>query len=252
MRILRVALVLSPLVVWVVLWLPPPAARAQSLDPLVADPQHYHLEVENQWVRVIRERMGPKETMPMHQHPAPGSVIVFLTDRHNRLTSPDGVSQELRNRAGDLMWSAPSTHRSENLTSAPFEAVQIEPRRPASGTPAPPAAIDKLDAAAIDSAHYHVELENEYVRVLRVSIGAHEKLRLHKHPDTGAVLVHLTDQNMRLTLSDGTTRNSRYAANQVRWVKAGAAHQDENLSDTPLRFIRIELKQAVDLKPASK
>ena len=68
---------------------------------------------------------------------------------------------------------------------------------------------------------------------------------LHKHPDTGAILVHLTDQNMRLTLSDGTTRDSRYAAKQVRWVGPGTAHQDENLSDTPLKFIRIELKLAV-------
>jgi quercetin dioxygenase-like cupin family protein len=238
MRILCLAIVLAST-----------AALGQSLDPLVADPQHYRLEVENQWVRAIREQMGPSEKMPMHQHPAPGSVIVFLTDRHNRLTAPDGRSQELRNHAGDLMWSMPSTHRSENLTSAPFEAVQIEPRQPnkppaskASASPAPP---DKLDATVVDPQHYHIEFENEYVRVIRVSIGPHEKLRLHKHPDTGAVLVHLTDQNMRLTLADGTTRDSRYAAKQVRWVDPGIAHQDENLSDAPLRFIRIELKLAV-------
>ncbi len=221
-----------------------PAARAQALDPLVADPQHYQLEVENQWVRVIREHMGPNEKMPMHQHPGPGAVIVFLTDRHNRLTAPDGTSQELRNHAGDLMWSMPSTHRGENLTSAPFEAVQIEPRRPA-GAPSSPAPPDKLDATAVDPQHYHVELENEYVRVLRVNIGAHEKLRMHTHPNTGAILVQLTDQNLRLTLSDGTTRDSRYAAKRVRWVDPGIAHQDENLSGTPLTFIRIELKLAV-------
>jgi quercetin dioxygenase-like cupin family protein len=218
--------------------------RAQSLDPLVADPQHYHLEFENQWVRVIREKMGPHEKMPMHAHPSPGSVIVFLTDRHNRLISQDGASQELRDSAGDLMWSAPSTHRSENLSDAPFEAVQIEPRKPANGLPVSPFAVEKLDATVVDPQHYQVVLENEYVRVIRVNIGPHEKLRLHKHPDTGAVLVHLTDQNMRLTLADGTIRDSRYPAKQVRWVEPGAAHQDENLSDTPLRFIRIELKLA--------
>ena len=148
------------------------------------------------------------------------------------------------------MWSAPSTHRSENLNDAPFEAVQIEPRRPANGTPVKSAPAEKLDATVVDPQHYHVELDNEYVRVIRVSIGPHEKLRLHKHPDTGAVLVHLTDQNMRLTLSDGTKRASRYAAKQVRWVEPGIAHQDENLSDTPLRFIRIELKLAADLNAA--
>jgi quercetin dioxygenase-like cupin family protein len=186
--------------------------------------------------------------MPMHQHPVPGSVIVFLTDRHNRLTSPDDARQELRNRAGDPMWSPASTHRSENLNDAPFEAVQIEPRLPtagpANGTTAPPAPAGKLDATVVDPQHYHVELDNEYVRVIRVSIGPHEKLRIHTHPDTGAVLVHLTDQNMRLTLSDGTIRDSRYAAKQVRWVEPGIAHQDENLSGTPLKFIRIELKLA--------
>src|ERR1700730_9974554 len=173
MRILCLAVVLAV-----------PAARAQSPDPLAADPQHYHLEVENQWVRVIREHMGPNEKMPMHQHPGPGAVIVFLTDRHNRLTAPDGTSQELQNRAGDLMWSVPSTHRGENLTNAPFEAVQIEPRKPSkppAGISATPAPLDKLDAPAVDPQHYHVELENEYVRVLRVNIGPHEKLRMHTH-----------------------------------------------------------------------
>ena len=214
---------------------------AQSLDPLIADPQHYKLEIENQWVRVIRERMQPGEKMPMHQHPQPGSVIVFLTDRHNRLIAPDGTVQELRNRAGELMWSNASTHRSENLNNVPFEALQIEPRRPP-GAPPAPAPPEALDATLVDPQHYHVEVDNEYVRVIRVNIGPHEKLRLHKHPDTNAVLVHLTDQNMRLTLADGAVRESRYPAKNVRWVERSTAHQDENLSDTPLSLIRIELK----------
>jgi quercetin dioxygenase-like cupin family protein len=217
--------------------------RAQSLDPLAVDPHHYHLDLENQWVRVIREHMAPRATMPMHQHPAPGAVIVFLTARHNRLTSPDGNSQELRNQAGDLMWSQASTHRSENLSDSPFEAVQIEPRVPPGDAQAN-FASDSEDAAAIDPKHYHVEFENEYVRVLRASIGPHEKLALHTHPATGAVLIHLTDQHLRQTLADGTVRESRYAAGQSHWADAAPAHQDENLSDAPLRFIRVELKRA--------
>jgi quercetin dioxygenase-like cupin family protein len=238
MRICRLALAS---LVWSTGW----CAHGQALDPLVADPGHYHLDLENQWVRVIREHMGPRETMPMHQHPAPGAVIVFLTDRHNRLISQAGVSQELRNHAGDLMWSPASTHRSENLNDAPFEAVQIEPRVPAASKAETPSFSDPLDATRVDPKHYHVELENEYVRVLRVTIGPHEKLALHKHPDTGAVLVHLTDQNLRLTSADGTVRESRYKAGQIHWAPPAAAHQDENLSVQPLRFIRVELKKAV-------
>jgi quercetin dioxygenase-like cupin family protein len=218
------------------------ALRAQAPDPLAADPRHYKLEIENQWVRVIREHMGPREMMPMHQHPAPGAVIVFLTGRHNRLTAPDGSKQELRNRAGELMWSPPSTHRGENLEDAEFEAVQIEPRRPSGAvTPAP---VEPMDAAVVDPRHYHVEIDNEFVRVLRVEIGPHEKLAMHKHPDTKAVLVQLTDQNLQLWRADGTSDLSKHPAKEARWVESAGAHQDENLSDTQLRFVRIELKLA--------
>ncbi len=42
----------------------------------------------------FEEHLGPHETMPMHQHPAPGAVIVFLTDRNNRLTYFDGTVKD--------------------------------------------------------------------------------------------------------------------------------------------------------------
>ncbi|HJT88054.1 MAG TPA: hypothetical protein VJ732_09360 [Bryobacteraceae bacterium] len=219
-------------------------ARAQSLDPLVVDPGHYHLDLQNQWVRVIREHMTPHDTMPMHQHPEPGAVIVFFTARHNRLTSPQGVSQELRDPAEKVMWSPASTHRSENLSDAPFEAVQIEPKVPAHAALSSAFSVGKRDATVVDPKHYQVVLENEYVRVIRVTIGPHEKLAMHVHPATGAVLVHLTDQNLRLTFADGTTRETHYAARQIHWAAPAQSHQDENLSGSPLRFIRVELKMA--------
>ena len=54
---------------------------SQNLDSVIADPQHFHLEFQNQWVRIIREKMGPRESVPRHQHPEPGRVVVFLTIR---------------------------------------------------------------------------------------------------------------------------------------------------------------------------
>lgn len=224
-------------------WFTVSAAPAQVPDPVAADPQHVHLEFQNQWVRVFREQMGPHEQMPMHQHPNPGAVVVLLTDRHNRLTAPDGTAKEYTDRAGTVMWAAPSTHRGENLTGNHFEAIQIEPRVPA-GAKASATPLEPTDASLIDRKNYHVELDNEYVRVLRVTLGPHEKIGRHTHPQTGAVLVHLTDQNLRLTQADGSTSEHHYKAGQVRWVAAGGPHQDENLSDAPLRFLRIELKFA--------
>jgi hypothetical protein len=219
------------------------AGWTQSLDPLVADPRHYKLEIDNQWVRVVRETMGPHETMPMHQHTPPGAVIILLTDRNNRLTSPDGKSTNPHNRAGEMEWAGPSTHRSENLNDKPFEALRIEPKMP--GGPLKKLPEEKTDAIVVDPEAYKVEFENEYVRAIRVTIGPNQKMpNLHKHPATGAVVVYLTDQNMRQTLADGKTRENHYRAKQVRWVAPDQAHRDENLSSEPSKLIRVEIKQA--------
>jgi predicted metal-dependent enzyme (double-stranded beta helix superfamily) len=216
-------------------------AQQQAPDPLAADPAHTHLEVENRWVRVFEEHLGPHETMPMHQHSGPGAVIVFLTDRNNRLVYADGTSKDLHNAAGDVIWASPTTHKSENLTGARFAAIQIEPMPASHPKPFP---AESNDAVIVDPAHYKVLLENDWVRVIALTVGPHEKLKMHKHPATSAVVVYLTDQDMRQYHADGTSRESHNKAGTVRWVGPDAAHQDENLSGRPFRLVRIELKQA--------
>jgi hypothetical protein len=52
------------------------SARAQ--DPVKVAPKHYKVEFENEQVRVLRVHLGPKESMPMHEHPP--AVLTFLTD----------------------------------------------------------------------------------------------------------------------------------------------------------------------------
>ena len=141
------------------------------------------------------------------------------------------------------MWSAASSHRSENLDEINFAAFQIEPRNP-KGAAVTPAPAEKLDPVVTDPKHFHVELENEYARVIRVNVGPREKLILHKHPDTKAVIAYLTDYNSKVIDAAGKSSQVSYKANQVRFADAAGAHQEENLSDSPMELIRVELKQA--------
>jgi hypothetical protein len=99
---------------------------------------------------------------------------------------------------------------------------------------------------------YHLEFENEYVRVTRIKYGAHRKAALHAHAAPGGVIVALTDQDARATGPDGSTRELHYKAGQARWATAtpGAdrstysAHAEENLGDRPFELIRIDPKIA--------
>jgi len=216
-------------------------AMAQAPDPLIAAPSNTYLELRNQWVRVFEEYLFAHQTMPMHKHPAPGAVIVFLTDRNNKLTYLDGTSKTFQNHAEEVIWATATTHRSENLTDMRFAAMQIEPKPVANPKPFPQEAND---AVTVDPAHYKVVLENEWVRAIRLTVGPHEKLKFHKHPATGAVIIYLTDQDMRQYHESGPPHESHYKAGTVRWAEPDAAHQDENLSDKPMRLIRVELKQA--------
>lgn len=95
------------------------------LDPLKVAPNNYHLEFENNQVRVTRVNMPPHSGVPEHQHTL-NRVVVNLTDQDTRMTSKDGKVQEAKHKTGDASFSGPVTHKEENLQDIPFEAIMIE------------------------------------------------------------------------------------------------------------------------------
>ncbi|HEV2388985.1 MAG TPA: hypothetical protein VGS20_17225 [Candidatus Acidoferrales bacterium] len=100
---------------------------ALERDPVKLDPQHYTVELENDRVRVVRILYGAGEKSPMHQHP-PG-VVVFVTDGKFKFDFPDGTSEAIEKKAGEIMYFAEKwEHQPESLTGERFEAVYIELR----------------------------------------------------------------------------------------------------------------------------
>jgi len=95
------------------------------------------------------------------------------------------------------------------------------------------------DPTVVDSAHYGVVFENDQVRVLRITYGAHEKSVMHYHP--AGVAVFLTDAKVKFTLPDGQTAQVEGKARDAIWTEAGA-HLPENLSDKPNELILVEIK----------
>ena len=60
----------------------------------------------------------------MHSHPA--TVAVFLTSGIGKFTSPDGKTQDLNFHAGDVQYSAATTHLPENTGDQAFDVIVIE------------------------------------------------------------------------------------------------------------------------------
>jgi quercetin dioxygenase-like cupin family protein len=106
------------------------------------------------------------------------------------------------------------------------------------------------DAVKTDPKHYKVEFENSEVRVLRIHYGPHEKSVMHHHPDS--VVTMLTDSHVRFTMPDGTSVEQTMKAGESKFTPAGN-HLPENLGDTPMEGILVELKHSAPApKPPAK
>ena len=100
------------------------AAAALAQDPAKVDSNHYKVEFENDQVRVLRIKVGPKEKSIMHQHP--NAVAIFMTDVNGKFTFPDGKSEDSVRKAGDVLWTPAITHLPENVGEQPFEVILVE------------------------------------------------------------------------------------------------------------------------------
>lgn len=101
------------------------AVKYPAQDPVKVDPKHYKIEMENDQVRVLRVKIGPGESTPVHEHGL-NRVLVYLTGMDFRVTGDDGKPQVVTHQAGEVSWGTPTRHKEENVSSKPFEVVVIE------------------------------------------------------------------------------------------------------------------------------
>ena len=85
------------------------------------------------------------------------------------------------------------------------------------------------DPTKVESKHYKLAFENEWVQVVDVHYGPHEKSALHDHP--GGVVVVLTEGHLRFTDQKGNKRELYAKAGESRWFPP-LKHRVENLGDT--------------------
>ncbi len=91
-----------------------------------------------------------------------------------------------------------------------------------------------------------MEIDNAWVRVLRVKHPPHAKIAMQQHP--AIVTVFLTDAHEKITGADGKVRNLDLKAGDVGFREAGK-EAEENLSDRPIEAVMIELKPGAPKSP---
>ncbi len=95
------------------------------------------------------------------------------------------------------------------------------------------------DPIKVEPTHYRLAFENEYVQVVNVHYGPHEKSGLHAH--MGGVVVVLTAGHLRFTDENGKTQEVFAKPGDPRWFPP-FKHRVENLGNSSYNAVYIGIK----------
>ncbi len=103
---------------------------------------------------------------------------------------------------------------------------------------------------AIAPSSYHLDFENEYVRIVRVTLAPHGNVPTHAHPETPTIYVYTQDGGPIRFSHTGGIVMERPAVHQgqIRFGRGNVeTHSVQNLSDRPNNYLRVELKTETDV-----
>jgi len=193
-----------------------PPQPLQALQATTAAPKNYRLEFENEFVRVIRATLGPRDHVPVHQHPTFPTVYVYLTDagpaRFTHIT-PSYTIERAPVRAGGVRYNRNAhieTHVVDNLSDVASEYLRIE-MKTTPDAPHPDVRIAPDDTRRVEDAQ------------VRISRHFCSPGRVCDMPTGPAVVVTMNDRS-------------------VSWLGPGALSLIHNYGEQPFHQIWVELK----------
>ena len=102
------------------------------------------------------------------------------------------------------------------------------------------AAIPAQDPAVVNAKLLNVKLDNPRVRVMEATLKPGDKEQMHSHPSY--VVYVIAGGKVRNHNADGTTSETTFTPGQTVY-RDPVTHWSENIGDTTIRTLVIELKQ---------
>jgi hypothetical protein len=213
-----------------------PARRAVAQKP--------QPDFENEYVTINAPHPSfevPGFDRKMHIHPF-NRVMIYMHPGGEVLHFKDGHIDDLKWQAGEVKWSpAQGPHYSVIPTDTPAFTgpmiVEVAIKKPGDPSKAVSTALDPLK---VDPKDCKVEIENDQVRVLRITLGPHAKMPMNEFA-LNHMTVFITDANLRQTWPEGKSESVQHKAAEYSW--SGPSKQSiENLNDGPFEELVVELK----------
>ena len=208
-----------------------------ALASLTLSAQDRAVPIDNDQVKVLNVTQGPHIKTKLHKHDM-NRVMIYLQPGKQTIEYQGAKTAHLNWKAGEALWSpAGGMHIAEITSDNKVTIVELELKKPGVKSPVKQPALDPVK---IDPKHYKVELENDQVRVVRVTFGGKQGAPMHEHT-LNRVVVYLTDQDFRITSPEGKVDTVQHKAGDVSWGVA-TKHKEDNVSDKKCELLVVELK----------
>jgi len=218
------------------LGLVPITTSSQSNSPQapveISGEAHHHPKFENEFVRIWDVTVPAGEATLWHVH-RNDNVVVTLGDASLRIENATAPATEAQWKFGEVRFAkATYVHRAMNVGTTPFHNLTIELLKS-------PAFLADLSNLPKEAGRDPI-LENDRVRVYRLSLAPGESIAMHTHPLPG-VVVTITAAEIEVT-ADGKSVTHPVKSNDVSWRAGGVTHSIRNVGQTRFEALDIELK----------
>jgi hypothetical protein len=222
------------------------AATPAAQDPLLVTPGAYTLEFENDWVRVVRVRYGPREVLAPHLHTALSAAYVYLNDGGPILFKHVGLPYAAVTRPATKAGSfrvykgLKEVHAVENPTDTPSEFLRVEFKTEAVDDASLRGKFFR-EAPRANISLSRVQFENAQIRISRLIAATGETLGHSGGSAVPALLVALTAS--RVEIEPARERSSRrLEPGQTAWLDATGQARIRAGGDGAAELLGFEFK----------
>ena len=194
---------------------------------------HHHPKFENEFVRIWDVTVPAGDATLWHVH-RNDNVVVTFADANLRLESATAAPAEAQWKFGEVRFAkATYTHRAINIGTTPIHNLTIELLKSPGPQPEP-------------SPNYSIArtpvLENERVRVFRVTLEPGQSTATHTHVFAGLSIALTSGEIEVTTEGKKQTDKLRLPPGDVRWRAGAVTHSVKNVGKTRFEAVDVELK----------
>jgi hypothetical protein len=213
-----------------------PALHAQQ-DGLVAFPNVYKVQFENEWVRLVRVRLPAPSDLAEHTHPPGVMLHVYFNDADPITFEHDGSPGSITRpsvaaRSYRVGFNTPETHAVINRGRGESDFMRVELKTIGRESQrervyAPPLANTTSAIAEVTNSQY---------RSIRITIAARATYEVAAGATEPALLLALTEG----VAIEGSGDAPTLKIGQERFVAGGGRVVIRNSSDAPVQLLRVD------------